>query len=198
MHSAAAFAPMRGIADGGDPMSGKHRSLMRRVFMTVFGLTMAFVGVFALTGTAFVHARLVSLAHEELAEQADMIASALDASPEDISVLDALDINKTRLTLVASDGTVLYDTFEEASSMGNHANRPEVRDALDHGEGTSERASSTLGEVMVYEAKRLDDGSVVRLSQEQAGYLSILFGLVGPLPFSAYRFMVQFCSYLSL
>ena len=174
-------------------MSGKHRSLMRRVFMTVFGLTMGFVCVFALAGTAFVHARLVDLAHDELAEQADMAASALDASSDDMAVLGNLDIATTRLTLVGPDGAVLYDTFEDAGSMGNHAGRPEIRAALEHGQGTSERSSSTLGEVMVYEAKRLDDGSVVRLAQEQAGYLPILVSLVGPM-----LLLLGVCALLSL
>ena len=174
-------------------MSGKHRSLMRRVFMTVFGLTMGFVCVFALAGTAFVHTRLVDLAHDELAEQADMAASALDASSDDMAVLGNLDIATTRLTLVGPDGAVLYDTFEDAGSMGNHAGRPEIRAALEHGQGTSERSSSTLGEVMVYEAKRLDDGSVVRLAQEQAGYLPILVSLVGPM-----LLLLGVCALLSL
>ena len=65
--------------------------------------------------------------------------------------------------------------------MVNHLSRPEVAQALETGRGSSERASSTLGEVMLYEAVRLDDGTVVRLAQEQAGYLSILASMLLPL-----------------
>ncbi len=77
--------------------------------------------------------------------------------------------------------------------MPNHASRPEVESAFANGRGDAERASTTLGEVMLYEAVLLENGTVVRLAQEQAGYLSILVGMLPPL-----AVLVALCAIVSL
>ena len=162
-------------------MNTAHRSLSRRVFATVFAAAMVMVAVFSFAGTAYVQGRLVALAHEELDSQANVVCAALNSMPDDKFILRNLNLSNTRITLIDTDGSVLYDTEADVEDMPNHADRPEVVEAYETGRGDSERASSTLGEVMLYEAVRLDNGTVVRLSQEQAGYLSILFNMLPPL-----------------
>lgn len=158
-----------------------HRSLSRRVFATVFAVAMVVVAVFSLAGTAYIQNRLVTLAHEELDNQIDVVAAALGSMPDDKILLRNLSLSNTRITLIDTDGTVLYDSEADAKDMPNHADRPEVADAYAEGRGQSERASSTLGEIMLYEAVRLDNGTVVRLAQEQAGFLTILQSMLVPL-----------------
>ncbi len=58
----------------------------------------------------------------------------------------------TRVTIVALDGNVLGDSDEAPAGMENHANRPEIREALERGLGESTRYSITLGEKMLYVA----------------------------------------------
>ena len=66
-----------------------------------------------------------------------------------------------RLTLVAQDGTVLYDSATaDPSTLPNHANRPEIQQAMAEGTGASVRRSATLGYDTHYYAVRLTDGSV--------------------------------------
>ena len=67
-----------------------------------------------------------------------------------------------RLTWIDSDGTVLYDTNADASSMENHADREEIAQALQTGSGEGKRVSATLSEKTVYIALRLSDGTVLR------------------------------------
>ena len=174
-------------------MSAVRRSLSHRVFATVFAVAMVVVAVFSLAGTAYVQGRLVALAHEELDSQADVVRAALDSMPDDKFILRNLELGNTRITLIDTDGTVLYDTEAEADTMPNHASRPEVASAFANGRGDAERASTTLGEVMLYEAVLLENGTVVRLAQEQAGYLSILVGMLPPL-----AVLVALCAIVSL
>ena len=78
--------------------------------------------------------------------------------------LRKLESDQYRITWLRADGAVLYDTRADAESMENHAQRQEVQQALATGEGESSRYSDTLLQKTVYYAKRLPDGTVLRLS----------------------------------
>ena len=78
--------------------------------------------------------------------------------------LKQLRSDQYRITWLRADGAVLYDTQADAESMENHAQRQEVQQALATGEGESSRYSDTLLQKTVYYAKRLPNGTVLRLS----------------------------------
>lgn len=156
-------------------------SLSQRVFATLFIMAVAVIAVFTVAGTLYLQGNLVDSTHEELREETDVVAAALNQASDDYVLLDQIELGDTRVTLVADDGTVLYDSDESPSDMANHADRPEIAEALADGDGISERSSSTMGETMLYNAVRLDDGSVIRLSKRQEGYISIFFTLLIPL-----------------
>ena len=163
-------------------MSTNNRhSLSRRVFVTIFSISTAAIVVFAIAATWFMQNRLAETTREELANEAQVVATSLNYSDSDISLLESMGLDDTRVTLVDADGNVIYDSEGDAATMENHADRPEIEDAFATGTGSDERTSSTLGKVMLYEAVLLDDGTVVRLAQEEAGYLSVLSSLFGPL-----------------
>ncbi|WP_144744468.1 sensor histidine kinase [Enorma burkinafasonensis] len=160
---------------------GSKRSLFRRVFGTIFVVAVVVVVVLTAAGTAYLQRNLADVTRAELHDEAAFMASALNRTEDDVATIESLSLQGKRVTLIAPDGTVVYDSEEPAAQMENHAGRPEVAAALAQGQGASERASSTLGEVMLYQAVRLDDGMVVRLAQEQDGFLSVLVSLAVPL-----------------
>lgn len=158
-----------------------HRSLSKRVFGTIFTIAMVIIVALTGAGTALIQNRLATLTHEEISNQLDVVAAALNGSEDEIAMLSHLEFDNARVTLVDLDGSVLYDSQEFPAMMPNHKDRPEICQAFKEGRGSSERSSSTLGEVMLYEAKRLDDGRVVRLSQAQSGFLTVLLSVIGPI-----------------
>lgn len=158
-----------------------HRSLSKRVFGTIFTIAMVIIVALTGVGTALIQNRLATLTHEEISNQLDVVAAALNGSEDEIAMLSHLEFDNARVTLVGFDGSVLYDSQESPAMMPNHKDRPEISQAFKEGRGSSERSSSTLGEVMLYEAKRLDDGRVVRLSQAQSGFLTVLLSVIGPI-----------------
>lgn len=85
-----------------------------------------------------------------------------------------------RLTWIAADGTVLFDTHAPASEMENHGDRAEVREALQNGESRGVRDSATLTGRTLYFAKALADGTVLRISISQATPLLLLMGMLQP------------------
>lgn len=79
-----------------------------------------------------------------------------------------------RVTWIAKDGTVIYDSSADYNKMENHLWREEVQSALKEGSGQSQRYSSTLEKKTKYYALRLDDGSVLRVSITQNTFLALM------------------------
>ena len=94
----------------------------------------------------------------------ELSLAAVGVEQNGMDYLRKLESDQYRITWLRADGAVLYDTRADAESMENHAQRQEVQQALATGEGESSRYSDTLLQKTVYYAKRLPDGTVLRLS----------------------------------
>ncbi|OUO30151.1 ATP-binding protein [Eubacterium sp. An3] len=101
-----------------------------------------------------------------------------------------------RVTWVGADGNVLYDNSADETNMENHAARPEIRDAFRYGSGESVRESETLNRSTYYYALRLDDGSVLRVSQDEENVWSIANNMI-PAIAAMMAFMVILCIVLA-
>lgn len=100
---------------------------------------------------------------------------------EGVDYLKGLGSGEYRLTLVSQDGTVLFDTAANAEEMDNHSDREEIKEAFETGKGESSRLSETLTVKTVYLAKKLSDGTVLRISQSRASVFSLLMGTAQPM-----------------
>ena len=98
-----------------------------------------------------------------------------------MNYFDGLNTEGYRITWIGADGSVLYDNEADTSTMENHMERDEVKQALAEGYGESTRYSSTLSDKQLYAAKRLPDGSVVRLSIVQVAIWALILGFVQPI-----------------
>ncbi len=90
-----------------------------------------------------------------------------------------------RLTWIAADGKVLFDTHVPAAEMENHADRVEVKEALVKGESGGVRYSETLTERTLYYAQRLADGTVLRISISQLTVFALAMGMLQPILLTA-------------
>ena len=86
---------------------------------------------------------------------------------------------KSRITLIDSGGKVLYDSVADQSSMENHMEREEVKEALTEGIGKASRTSYTLAEDTRYYAKKTADGNIVRISTSHYSQLGLLLDTFG-------------------
>lgn len=103
-----------------------------------------------------------------------MFAVEMNGEAETQSALHSLE-EDIRVTLVHADGTVYYDNFADPNAMDNHADRPEIRQALENGSGSDIRNSSTVDQSAFYYAVRLENGDVMRLAQEASNIWSVYF-----------------------
>ena len=111
----------------------------------------------------------------QLRMQTELAAQGVETGGTDY--FDGLDVKDYRITWIGADGSVLYDSAAETGSMENHLAREEVRQALESGYGESHRYSATLTERMLYAARRLADGSVLRLAIAQSSILTMMLGV---------------------
>ncbi len=88
------------------------------------------------------------------------------------------EVSGMRITWIAADGSVLYDSGVDTQEMGNHFDRPEVTEARKTGSGEDVRRSDTLNRNTYYYAVLLDDGSVLRISREAQNILSVFESVI--------------------
>lgn len=110
----------------------------------------------------------------------ELNVAAIGTEQGGLSFLEQLEGSRSRLTWVAADGTVLYDTHADASQMENHFDREEIQEARKNGTGNASRHSNTLLERTIYEAKRLSDGSILRISVNQQTLMILVVGMLHP------------------
>ena len=111
---------------------------------------------------------------DDLEAYGRMFAVEMNGEAETQSALHSLE-EDIRVTLVHEDGTVYYDNFADPNAMDNHADRPEIRQALENGSGSDIRNSSTVDQNAFYYAVRLKNGDVMRLAQEASNIWSVYF-----------------------
>ena len=95
--------------------------------------------------------------------------------------LENVEADRFRVTWIDTDGTVLFDTQADQTTMENHADREEIQEALTTGSGSAVRTSTTLTEQTYYEAQQLKDGTILRISANQQSAWSLMIGLLWPI-----------------
>lgn len=137
------------------------RKIQRSMCLVAF-LALLISGILTV---AAVYQQTVMNKTAELRQEAEYIQAAVDIAGEGyLNVMDNVQ-KSTRLTLVGQDGTVLYDSVQDDTTLENHKNRKEIKGAMENGRGEAVRTSDTLGQKTFYYAIRLQDGTVLRASQ---------------------------------
>ena len=148
-----------------------------------------FRSILAVAGTIFLLSLLLilgclyryfgSVAQKQMEDELSLAAVSVEQNGT--SFLKAFSSDRLRLTWIDADGAVLYDTKNDAETLENHADRAEIQSALRTGEGESSRYSATLLQKTLYRARRLSDGSVLRVSMSRATVGVLLLGMLQPI-----------------
>lgn len=113
--------------------------------------------------------------------EGELSLAAIAVEKDGRNYLEKLQSNQYRLTWVAENGDVIYDTQSDGESMENHADREEIQEAMRNKEGKSLRYSTTLLEKTLYCARRLNDGSVLRISVSSVTIWVLVLGMIQPI-----------------
>ena len=151
------------------------KRIFRSIFFVTLGVFLASVVLFM--GVLFEY--FTGIQRKQLRMQTTLAAQGVEN--EGMQYFEGLETNDFRITWINNDGAVIYDTDTESDSMENHLEREEIKQALETGEGESSRYSVTLMERSFYCAKKLSDGTVLRLSVAQSTLLTLTLGMLQPI-----------------
>ena len=152
--------------------------LTGRVFASILSVALIVLCASLVLVTGFLYDYFTDVLERQMRDEWEIASAAI--AENGTGYLARLSSARYRLTVVSSDGSVLCDTQSDAETMENHAGREEIREALAGVEGKSVRYSATLLEKTMYYARRLPDGTVLRVSQSQATVGTLLLGMLSP------------------
>lgn len=153
--------------------------MTKKIFRSILtaGVTVLICSVLLVMGCFY--SFFETMQERQLGDELSIAAAAVEL--DGTVYLEKVKSDRFRVTLIAADGTVLYDTRTDAASMENHLEREEVREAIESGSGISSRYSATLLQKTIYSALRLSDGTVLRISASRATMGALLLGALQPI-----------------
>ncbi len=154
--------------------------MTKKIFLSIF-LTASLVLVVSFSLVlGILYEYFTTLSAKELKTEISLASLGVESSGK--NYLDSLDKNLSRITWIDCDGTVLFENSgTEAEKMENHLEREEVQKALKNGYGESQRYSSTVFEKSLYAAKKLSDGTILRMSVSLYSIASLALGMIQPI-----------------
>ena len=152
--------------------------MTKRIFHSIclVALIVFFSSVILIMGVLYSY--FSDVQQSQLKMQTELAAQGVSKSGLDY--FDNLDAAGFRITWIDQNGKVLYDSESDMEQMENHLQREEIQEACEKGYGESRRYSVTLMEREPYAAKRLGDGTILRLSVAQTAILTLLLGMIQP------------------
>lgn len=154
------------------------KKMSKRIFLNMFIISSV---VIALTTILTVVIVYKSFSNQNIAAlKGELTATSSGVELNGVAFLKSLS-GKHRITLVDSSGKVLFDNRNDINSLGNHNDREEIREARENGTGYSERYSDTLTRKTINVTKLLNNGDVLRLSEDMSTVWSTLMDTIFPM-----------------
>ena len=150
--------------------------MTNKIFRSIVSVAMVVLVASLFIASSFLYDYFNRSQVNQLKEELTLVAENVDKVGTEY--FENFDSSIFRFTLVSSDGSVLYDSQAKAGEMENHLEREEISEALKDGTGSSARYSSTLTERTFYEATRLENGNVLRISVSQITVGALILGML--------------------
>ena len=149
--------------------------MSKRIFKAMMAVTLTTLLVCMALFIAILFPYFETQLSDELMNELEYLAPNVER--EGLNYLEYLSDGQNRLTLIDADGTVLFDSDADPAQMENHADRPEVIQAVSEGAGESSRYSETLSKKTINCAVLLENGQVLRISSTHYSSMTLLASL---------------------
>lgn len=148
----------------------KQRILNNVGFMIILSMVLTFI-----SASVIMYVKTNESMEQDVRNEAQYVRLLLEHSQGKEWEAQAKQFTTSRITVLDEDGTVEYDSEEDSTKMENHKNRPEVKEAIEKGEGETVRFSQTLSKKTFYYALKLADGRLVRVAKTTDSVFQTMF-----------------------
>ena len=149
--------------------------MSKRIFKAMMAVTLTTLLVCMALFIAILFPYFETQLSDELRNELEYLAPNVER--DGLGYLERLGDGQNRLTLIDADGTVLFDSDVDPAQMENHADRPEVIQAIAEGAGESSRYSEKKKKKTINCAILLENGQVLRISSTQYSSMALLASL---------------------
>ena len=136
--------------------------MRKKIFKNMCLLALVTILLSSLLVTIVYYANSDARMKSEVREETRFVRGAVELSGQDY--LATVENTVNRITLIDTDGTVLYDNQADPATMENHSDREEFQEASTAGAGEATRISDTIAEQTFYYAVKLQNGQVLRVA----------------------------------
>ena len=158
----------------------KIKKMSKRIFLNMFIISSIVIVITTILTVGIVYKSISTQNITALKNELSATASGVELNG--VAFLQSLNA-KHRITLVDRDGTVLFDNQNDIQIMENHNSREEVIEARKSGTGYSERYSDTISKKTINVTILLNDGKVLRMSENTSSVWSVLLNTIVPMLF---------------
>ncbi len=152
-----------------------------KIFRAIMSVASSMLLICLAVITGVLYSQFTSLQSRQLESELALVSGGVEINGD--GYLLSFNSSEFRITWVAPDGNVLFDTSADPAEMENHLDREEIAEALEKGKGASSRYSDTLTQKTMYRSVLLSDGSVLRISAGMNTIWSLLIDLIQPFVF---------------
>lgn len=153
--------------------------MVKKIFRSIMTVSLAVLSVCIIIIMTMLYQYFEGRFTQELESEANYIAQGIEN--EGMNYFNGLKHGTSRITLIGPDGTVLFDSDIKASTLENHANREEIKEAFENSIGQSSRYSETMSKKTLNYALRLSDGSVLRISGTKYSVFVLFLNIAQPI-----------------
>lgn len=154
--------------------------MTKRILISILTISVLSVIIAVMLTTALIYNNSTEKLNKEIATETKIIAEAVELSGG--RFLNDADFDSSiRVTWIDSDGTVIFDSERSTVILDDHSDRKEFHEAIEKGEGSSDRYSKTILETTLNHAVKLTDGTVIRVSTIHSSLFAQIMGILNPL-----------------
>ncbi len=150
--------------------------MTKKIFRSIICVAMIVLFASLFIASTFLYSYFNNLQTTRLKEELSLVEANVEKEGEEY--LKNRDSSLFRFTLVAPSGDVIYDSSANRAEMENHLDREEISEAMKLGKGSSARYSATLTERTFYEATKLKNGNILRISVSQVTVGALMMGMM--------------------
>lgn len=155
--------------------------MKRKVYASLLVMGLACMAVTLLISTWFFWNSTQRQIQQELEMTMNVVETTIEEGNDTTLYLQKMGFHNNdglRITWISTYGVVLFESDYDKGVMENHLERPEVRAAMATGEGMAVRDSQTVSKALYYYAKRLPDGTILRVSLERDTFYAHFLNLL--------------------